>query len=490
MGEVGRQTGTYLQTYVTETLPDEEDNKSLGNEEITVDAVQSTRSEKSVRFGDGTPDSEKTDRAELKISVPANRSLSTELVQATERGDTSAVKKVLRSTNVNPDLKWKPEQRSPLQMACGYGQHTVVEELLTAGADANQIDNGGRTPLHEACQGGHARCVSLLLEYVQDFDRQDRDGQSAVHIAAFQGELKCLVLLADRGAQLILEDSKGRQPSHLAAMRNHKKVLEFLFERGVDLECTDDLGKLPLHCAAQFGGIESVVSLLERDSDLTLGDNMGNLPGHYAAWHDRLDCLRFLVKQGTSLIATQGEGKTLAHVAALHGAVNVLHWLYEKSVDPNIKDMYGCTAGHYAAEAGKADCFNCYLQHDGSLDIENNKGDTPMASAKRGGHPLLMEKAIKNEAACPLCVKTYKRVEWERANQPPPVVREITSTSRVAYTSPLPKQQKPPTELQQSLARHGYNLKQVPKSKLPTRDLAARYFGDHIHDKLYKLNLD
>ncbi|ESO86937.1 hypothetical protein LOTGIDRAFT_128109, partial [Lottia gigantea] len=85
----------------------------------------------------------------------------------------------------------------------------------------------------------------------------------------------------------------------------------------------------------------------------------GYLPVHYAAHYSKLDCLRFLMKQGTALDAKN----------------------------------HGNTVGHYASEGGKADCLNCYLQHGGRLDIENNNGDTPLDTAKRSGHPLLMQQA-------------------------------------------------------------------------------------------------
>ena len=51
---------------------------------------------------------------------------------------------------------------------------------------------------------------------------------------------------------------------------------------------------------------------------------------------------------------------------------------------------------HYAALGGHAESFNCVLQHDGDLTIENSKNDTPLDSARKAGHPLLIEKAGKS----------------------------------------------------------------------------------------------
>ena len=53
---------------------------------------------------------------------------------------------------------------------------------------------------------------------------------------------------------------------------------------------------------------------------------------------------------------------------------------------------FGNTPGHYASEGGFPNCLNCFLQHDGEIDIQNIKGDTPLDTAKKFGHPLLMEK--------------------------------------------------------------------------------------------------
>lgn len=53
------------------------------------------------------------------------------------------------------------------------------------------------------------------------------------------------------------------------------------------------------------------------------------------------------------------------------------------------------TPAHYATEAGKAKAFNCLLQHNCDLEANNIRRETPLDSAKKAGHPLLMEKACE-----------------------------------------------------------------------------------------------
>lgn len=61
-------------------------------------------------------------------------------------------------------------------------------------------------------------------------------------------------------------------------------------------------------------------------------------------------------------------------------------------IDFDIID-FGNTPGHYASDSGKPECLNCYIHHEGEIDSQNIKGDTPLDSAKKSGHPLLMEKS-------------------------------------------------------------------------------------------------
>ncbi|XP_068698924.1 GA-binding protein subunit beta-1-like [Montipora foliosa] len=54
---------------------------------------------------------------------------------------------------------------TPLHLACGYGQESIVKLLLEHGADVNAIDRFQFTPLHKAERRNHHSIVKLLLDY-------------------------------------------------------------------------------------------------------------------------------------------------------------------------------------------------------------------------------------------------------------------------------------------------------------------------------------
>ena len=64
------------------------------------------------------------------MSLCLNEKAST-FVRAAELGDTNVIRQVLEETHINPDtIHTKRGSRSPLLVACGYGQVNVVDELL------------------------------------------------------------------------------------------------------------------------------------------------------------------------------------------------------------------------------------------------------------------------------------------------------------------------------------------------------------------------
>ena len=54
---------------------------------------------------------------------------------------------------------------------------------------------------------------------------------------------------------------------------------------------------------------------------------------------------------------------------------------------------HGNTPAHCACEKGRAECVNCLVCHGADVNLTNHRALSALDSAKRGGHPRLVERA-------------------------------------------------------------------------------------------------
>ncbi len=96
-----------------------------------------------------------------------------------------------------------PDGMRALHLAAFGGHKGCVQELLSAGADSDAVDNAGQTPLHLAARCGHASCVQQLLRHLKagsDIDALDDISFTPLLRAAQGGNVACVQALVDAGA--------------------------------------------------------------------------------------------------------------------------------------------------------------------------------------------------------------------------------------------------------------------------------------------------
>ena len=104
--------------------------------------------------------------------------------------------------------------------AARIGDHAILGELISAGADVNARDPYWWTALHFAAWKGYGSAVRVLIDAGADIDARDRDGRSPLHLAAFACHSDVVQVLVAAGADLHARDARGRRaidvaPGHL-----------------------------------------------------------------------------------------------------------------------------------------------------------------------------------------------------------------------------------------------------------------------------------
>jgi ankyrin repeat protein len=82
--------------------------------------------------------------------MASKQTLSEELLQASENGETERVVTLLRG-GADPNYK-DVFKETPLHHASRWGHLEVVQQLLYNHGDVNATDRFGWTPLHDACR--------------------------------------------------------------------------------------------------------------------------------------------------------------------------------------------------------------------------------------------------------------------------------------------------------------------------------------------------
>lgn len=120
---------------------------------------------------------------------------------------------------------------TPLHLAAAFGDRTIVESLLRAGADVaarsrNPLDN---MPLHAALAlNPKTEVAAALLDAGAPINAQQHGGHTPLHEAAGAGKIDFIELLVARGADPNVRDDDGRTPRQLAIAKNKTEAADLL----------------------------------------------------------------------------------------------------------------------------------------------------------------------------------------------------------------------------------------------------------------------
>jgi ankyrin repeat protein len=160
------------------------------------------------------------------------------------------------------------DNEAPLHAAAARGQGLVVEALLEAGLEPDQVDRSGQTPLMKAAASGHDKALASLLRLGASPDLADRDGWTALmHAAAHpsSGSVPAIRDLARAGAAVNRRAGpNGKTPLMIAAEKGNELATDELLRSGAQADLKSG-GKTALdfalaegnkRCAERLGYVE------------------------------------------------------------------------------------------------------------------------------------------------------------------------------------------------------------------------------------------
>jgi ankyrin repeat protein len=258
-------------------------------------------------------------------------------------------------------LDWIPaadswSRQRLLALAARKGHKSMVEMLLTRGADANRVDatQYSPTPLGNAVESGNEEVVRVLLAQGADVEVKDPRGQTPLSKAAEMGKVHLVNLLLEVGrSDANSKDSYGRTPLVLAAMRGHTAIVQALLANGAGDAGQYSKHTAPLTWAAQRGH-EAIVKLLLESSVYDVSHDSMNEALILAVDGGYDSVVEAILDNGADLEIRSIVGRTPLISAARRGHDLLVKRLLEKGADLSSRCDYGFTALDYADRGDRA----------------------------------------------------------------------------------------------------------------------------------------
>ncbi|KAM3726621.1 Ankyrin repeat and KH domain-containing protein mask [Dirofilaria immitis] len=332
---------------------------------------------------------------------------TTERIYDTESDDETNNRSDAKSGGPQPfnvDMQTESNHDTALTLAATGGHDSLVELLITRGADIEHKDKKGFTPIILAATGGHVNVVELLLNHGANIEAQsDRTKDTALSLACSGGRKEVVELLLKRGANKEHRNVSDYTPLSLAASGGYVDIVNLLLNNGAEINSRtgSKLGISPLMLAAMNGHAAATKILLERGSDINSHiETNRNTALTLACFQGRTDVVRLLLEYNANVEHRAKTGLTPLMEAANGGYVDVGELLLTAGADPNTAPVPTSrdTALTIAADKGHHKFVEMLIHARAQIDAKNKKGCTALWLACHGGHLETVQTLVKHDA--------------------------------------------------------------------------------------------
>ncbi|NGX49172.1 MAG: Phosphocholine transferase AnkX [Candidatus Anoxychlamydiales bacterium] len=229
----------------------------------------------------------------------------------------------------------------------------LLEYIIKKISNINEKDSLGNTALHLATHSS-AKIIELLISAGVEVNNINLEHETPLHFAARLPTLKVVELLIDAGADINAKNSAGQTPLDIAIRKGQFEIAIALKEAGAicNIDAKNPDGYTLLQLAIEKGNLEEAKALIEFGTNVkaktTTINNFGLTPLMLSIIYDRDDITSFLLEQeNIDVEATDPNGVTTLMYAASRNKLDTVRALVEKGADVNAQDNIGLTAEDY-----------------------------------------------------------------------------------------------------------------------------------------------
>ena len=296
------------------------------------------------------------------------------------------------------ELSTLPTPNTAPKINCNIGAEfdgvEIVHFLIKAGISPDSVNAAGQTPLMLAAGKGDLSMVSLMLRLGANARLTDNNGKSALSYAQAAGNHPMIELLQQHGAP------SGNESAMLqaAAAGNTAEVLQ-LIQNGVDVKAPEGIGYEAALAAVLNGHESTLQALMEQGVNINAVSNRSRKMLNVTVEHNNEQAVRLLVKHGAKI-------KELNHLhgnfgmycrygtamdeAAARGNLAMVELLHELGCPVDTYSSHSSMA--FAIVGNNAAVVRKLAEYGAKVDIRLGAGsDSPLTLAIRNKNTAMVQ---------------------------------------------------------------------------------------------------
>ncbi|MBN2415237.1 ankyrin repeat domain-containing protein [bacterium] len=271
------------------------------------------------------------------------------------------------------------EGKTPLHVAAGEGNSTLVDFALAKGADIGATDRDGNTAVLWAARNEHTGMLRHLIAKGGDINAVDNNGWSALMFACSQDNKKMVRFLLESGCRVNYHSVKS---SH-ELLNKAALMSPFLFSMLTDFDviCDFDNTKCLYKITVTRDDEQRKYTLKIPHSYLTQR-YIGITPLMIASQLGYTGIAQELIKHGAAINSTDQDGMSALMFACAQGKKRIVKELLENAADPQLRTRIGADAMLFAVYHGRLGCVTLLHEYGAELESIDTFGNSTLSFLK------------------------------------------------------------------------------------------------------------
>ncbi|CAD6227376.1 GSCOCG00006146001-RA-CDS [Cotesia congregata] len=320
------------------------------------------------------------------------------------------------STLVNAGFKIDRERINDeafIHKAADQGYCTIIEDLLTYGADPNILNARGDSLLMTACGSKKADIVKTLIRNKADIHFKNSSGYTVlyyvIHNLNFNEDKLCShIKFSDYSDDDYVIAKKNLDDNCTCHSNEWFEILKTFIDLGIDVNNKDQYDSTALHYVIRYNYNEQYYHyikeltclLLKAGADAESRDNHGNTPLQHAIFRERLEMVELLLPAAKldDECYINCKKQTLLHAAVESRGIKLLEIILKHKEFKNLdlQDIDGATPLSLAVQRSCFPAVEILLLHGANPNLADIKLMTPLLyNLERSGPLPILEILLK-----------------------------------------------------------------------------------------------